>query len=189
MKVKIYEYKDKVQEVNLDLTPTEALIVNQAMRRYAEDEEVKEMDRIIMKQMLEVEPTVIDMKWETIEEEPCIEPLERLAESASKTAKVLERLKVSEQEPIEVEATKLQMAYNEGFEDCRKAVIDELKKWDWQELYLPIYFKENIIDVIPSVNPQEPKYCDRNICIKNEHNGIGCDECEVTKSQEPKVGE
>jgi hypothetical protein len=32
---------------------------------------------------------------------------------------------------------------------------------------------------------QEPKYCDRNICIKNEYNGISCDECEVTKSQEP----
>ena len=41
---------------------------------------------------------------------------------------------------------------------------------------------------LPSVNPQEPKYCDRNICIKNEYNGIGCDECEVTKSQEPKIG-
>jgi len=33
---------------------------------------------------------------------------------------------------------------------------------------------------LPPVNPQEPKYCDRNICIKNEYNGIGCDECEVT---------
>jgi hypothetical protein len=31
---------------------------------------------------------------------------------------------------------------------------------------------------------QEPKYCDRNICLRNEYNGIGCDECEVTKSQE-----
>lgn len=31
---------------------------------------------------------------------------------------------------------------------------------------------------------QEPKYCDRNICIKNEYNGISCEECEVTKSQE-----
>jgi len=41
---------------------------------------------------------------------------------------------------------------------------------------------------LPSVNPQEPKYCDRNICIKNEYNGIGCDECEVTKSQDPKTG-
>ena len=39
----------------------------------------------------------------------------------------------------------------------RQAVLDELNKWDWQELYLPIHFKENIIDVVPSVNPQEPK--------------------------------
>lgn len=30
-----------------------------------------------------------------------------------------------------------------------------------------------------------PKYCDRNICLRNEYNNIGCDECEVTKSQEP----
>ena len=35
---------------------------------------------------------------------------------------------------------------------------------------------------------QEPKYCDRNICVSNEYNGIGCNECEVTKSQEPKTG-
>ncbi len=31
---------------------------------------------------------------------------------------------------------------------------------------------------------QEQKYCDRNICTSNDYNGIGCDECEVTKSQE-----
>ena len=24
--------------------------------------------------------------------------------------------------------------------------------------------------------------CDRNICISNEYNGIGCDECEITKA-------
>ena len=41
---------------------------------------------------------------------------------------------------------------------------------------------------LPSVNPQEQKYCDRNICVSNEYNGIGCDECEVTKSQNPKTG-
>ena len=40
---------------------------------------------------------------------------------------------------------------------------------------------------LPSVTPQESKYCDRNICISNEYNGIGCNECEVTKSQEPKT--
>ena len=30
----------------------------------------------------------------------------------------------------------------------REAVLDELNKWDWQELYLPIHFKENIIDAM-----------------------------------------
>ena len=42
----------------------------------------------------------LQMAIKALEQEPCIEPLERLAESASKTAKVLERIKVSEQEPI-----------------------------------------------------------------------------------------
>lgn len=37
-------------------------------------------------------------------------------------------------------------------EDCisRQAVLDELEKWDWQELYLPIHFKQ-ILDDVPSV--------------------------------------
>ena len=30
----------------------------------------------------------------------------------------------------------------------------------------------------PEGEPQKPKYCDRNICVSNEYNGIGCDECE-----------
>jgi len=42
------------------------------------------------------------------------------------------------------------------------------------------------VEDLPPVNTQEPKYCDRNICLKNEYNGIGCAECEVTKSQERK---
>ena len=32
----------------------------------------------------------------------------------------------------------------------RQAVLDELEKWDWQELYLPIHFKQ-ILDDVPSV--------------------------------------
>lgn len=32
-----------------------------------------------------------------------------------------------EQEPLEVEAAKLQQAYNKGFEDCRQAVLNQLK--------------------------------------------------------------
>ena len=31
---------------------------------------------------------------------------------------------------------------------------------------------------------QEPPYCDRNICLKHEYNGISCEECEVTKRAE-----
>ena len=37
-------------------TPEEALIINHAMRRYVDDEEVKEENRNAMKQMLDVEP-------------------------------------------------------------------------------------------------------------------------------------
>ena len=32
----------------------------------------------------------------------------------------------------------------------RQAVLDELEKWDWQELYLPIHFKQ-ILDDVQSV--------------------------------------
>ena len=45
---------------------------------------------------LEQEPVVL-------EQEPCIEPLERLAESASKTAKVLERLDVLDEIRVEID--------------------------------------------------------------------------------------
>lgn len=31
---------------------------------------------------------------------------------------------------------------------------------------------------------EEPLYCDRDICLHNEYNGIGCEDCEVTKSQQ-----
>ena len=40
-------------------------------------------------------------------------------------------------------------------EDCisRKAVLDALNKWDWQELYLPAHFK-GMIDDLPSIQPK-----------------------------------
>lgn len=48
----------------------------------------------------------------------------------------------------------------------------------------------DMVDELSNLKPleQEPRYCDSNICVSNEYNGIGCDECEVTKSQEPKTG-
>lgn len=64
----------------------------------------------------------------------------------------------------------------------RQAVLDLINAdWKYEGLEVPV-------NSLPSVNPQEPKYCDRNICISNEYNGIGCDECEVIKSQNPKTG-
>lgn len=51
---------------------------------------------------------------------------------------------------------------------------------------------ETIVKKLPSVTTEpetEPKYCDRNICVSNEYNGIGCEDCEVTKSQEPSSSE
>lgn len=38
----------------------------------------------------------------------------------------------------------------------RQAIYEELEKWEWQELYLPIHFKENIVDVLPPVTPTRP---------------------------------
>ena len=37
----------------------------------------------------------------------------------------------------------------------------------------------------PTTNNDSPKYCDRSICLRNEYNNVGCDDCEVTRSQEP----
>ena len=66
-------------------------------------------------------------------------------------------------------------------------VIEELKKIHFDRVVVLNKVRDRVLD-LPPVNPQEPKYCDRNICISNEYNGIGCDECEVTKSQELKTG-
>lgn len=75
-------------------------------------------------------------------------------------------------------------------EDLRNKLIElgDLYEHKYEHSAYGLDYAEQIIGKLPSVNPQEPKYCDRNICIKNEYNNIGCDECEVTKSQEPKTG-
>ena len=76
----------------------------------------------------------------------------------------------------------------------RQAVLDILERegHKWGNDYRDWVDAVNEVETLPSVNPQEPKtepkYCDRNICVSNEYNGIGCEDCEVTKSQEPKTG-
>ena len=52
----------------------------------------------------------------------------------------------------------------------RQAVLDELEKRDWQELYLPIHFKQ-ILDDVPSAE-------NKGTWIPNKHNDhFHCDKC------------
>ena len=56
----------------------------------------------------------------------------------------------------------------------RQAVIDELEKWDWQDLYLPIHFKQILDDVTPAdVRP--------NIHARWESDGHGHIICSACK--------
>ena len=58
----------------------------------------------------------------------------------------------------------------------RQAVLDELEKLDWQELYLPIHFKQ-ILDNVPSVESKVmKKSC--STCKNNDDEFSGeCYEC------------
>lgn len=69
-------------------------------------------------------------------------------------------IKALEQEPLEVEATKLQEAYNRGFEDCRHAV-KKCKQYVFKTQDMPFprsdfFFKVEDVMALKSVNP-EPK--------------------------------
>ena len=60
MKLIVNEKDGCCVSIHIEYTPTEALIINQAMRRYVNDEEVNGKDRKIMEQMLDVEPIFVD---------------------------------------------------------------------------------------------------------------------------------
>jgi len=61
MKLIVNEKDGCCESINIEYTPTEALIINHAMRRYVEDEVVNEKDRTIMEQMLDVKPIFVDV--------------------------------------------------------------------------------------------------------------------------------
>ena len=61
MKLIVNEREGYCESVNIKYTPAEALIINQAMRRYVDDKKVNEVDRAIMDQMLDVEPIFVDV--------------------------------------------------------------------------------------------------------------------------------
>lgn len=61
MKLIVNEKDGCCESIQIEYTPTEALIINQAMRRYACDNEVNEKDRAIMEQMLDFKPIFVDV--------------------------------------------------------------------------------------------------------------------------------
>ena len=61
MKLIVNEHDGCCESIQIEYTPTEALIINQAMRRYVNDEEINEENRTIMEQMLDVKPLFVDV--------------------------------------------------------------------------------------------------------------------------------
>jgi hypothetical protein len=61
MKLIVNEKDGCCVSIHIEYTPTEALIINHAMRRYVCDDEVNEKDRTIMERMLSVEPIFVDV--------------------------------------------------------------------------------------------------------------------------------
>ncbi len=64
MKLIVNEKDGCCVSVSIEYTTVEALIINQAMRRYADDEEMNEVNRKVMKRMLDVEPIFREIEAE-----------------------------------------------------------------------------------------------------------------------------
>ena len=61
MKLIVNEKDGCCESIHIEYTPSEALIINQAMRRYACDDEMNKEYRTIMEQMLDVKPIFVDV--------------------------------------------------------------------------------------------------------------------------------
>ena len=59
MKLIVNERNDCCESIHAEYTPAEALVINQAMRRYACDDDVLDENKTIMKQMLNVKPIIL----------------------------------------------------------------------------------------------------------------------------------
>ena len=62
VKIKVENETEVVKYLKVKLMPTEALLIKQAMKRFAADAEVNSTDRKIMENMLKVKPTYKYMK-------------------------------------------------------------------------------------------------------------------------------
>ena len=61
MKLIVEKQGEIVKAIKAEYTPTEALVINHAMRRYVDDDEVHEDNRTAMEQMLEVKPIFVEV--------------------------------------------------------------------------------------------------------------------------------
>lgn len=139
---------------------------------------------------------------EAIKELSCIADEMPSMECANWIKAISMAIKALEQEPIcETLTSGYVQEIRAECDDCisRQAAIDAIENHRFavkdveqeDDVKWGLAMALEVIERLPSVTPaekQEPKYCDRNICMANEYNGIGCAECEVTKSQETKMG-
>ena len=72
----------------------------------------------------------------------------------------------------------------EALEAAIKALSQEPCIYDLKNRYCPRLNEHGMLKY-PLQEPTDKPMCDRNICVSNEYNGIGCDECVVNKPQEP----
>lgn len=56
MELTVRKSGETVKAIIMEFTPAEALVLNDAMRRYAEDREVNVVDRLIMQHILSAKP-------------------------------------------------------------------------------------------------------------------------------------
>jgi len=69
MKLIVEKQGEIVKAIKAEYTPTEALVINHAMRRYVNDEEINEDNRKVMEQMLDVKPIFREIKSESEDKE------------------------------------------------------------------------------------------------------------------------
>ena len=94
-----------------------------------------------------------------------------------------------EQEAKEMAISSLEVdeAYQLEYEVSTQPSIEDFIEYAERKFGVKLYVKKSDDpDTVEKLfgEKAEEKYCDRNICAKNEYNGIGCEDCEVTKSQE-----
>ena len=93
-------------------------------------------------------------------------------------------LTITADEAREILSALSESAENKGDLISRQAVLDELEKWDWQELYLPIHFKQ-ILDDVPSVDNKGEWIATEN--EEMEIDGYFCSKCDLPMSTDEKT--